>query len=526
MDSLVLTAATSKQAELTLAADRLRHLRRLEARLDLDELPAGWLERPPRPLIVSCRRTRDGGRFEGDDRTRLARLRPLLRRLPPETLIDVEWDSELTGLIREFPGRRFIVSYHDLRSTPADLPERLSEMLRFPAAYYKIVTCVRQWQDLVRSLALLGSARERGIPLAAFGTGDLGPASRLLALRRGTALLYLAAGGPLTEGMLTWEEFRDVYRAGRVRSDSRAYGILGFPVGHSLSPLLHNACFARQGRSDIYLPLPASDLADFQACLPDLGLAGISVTSPHKETARGICRQLSPDAEAIGAVNTLSATAEGWHGDNTDWIGMERSLPASVPATGGQYLVLGAGGAARAVLHALRRRGATCWIWNRGRARRAQLLADFPWVQPWPQALPASIDVIINATSAGDSGAELFSRLGKVAATARLAMDLAYFSPPRSSPEPPGEKTSLTPAERQAVAWTAAKIGEAGAGPDPTPFLRTASRRGLHILDGLPFFIHQALAQQELWLGSGAATVDFETAQDMCRGRLPACAGE
>ena len=183
-----------------------------------------------------------------------------------------------------------------------------------------------------------------------------------------------------------------MYRAGRVGPGSRVYGVVGDPVDRSLSPLLHNWFFERKGIADIYLPLPAPDPEDFWAALEAIGPAGLSVTVPHKERWQGECRELTAEARRVGAINTLTATPRGWAGDNTDWLGFGRSLEGWLPPGRNRFLVLGAGGTARAILHALERRGAQAGCWNRDPARLAGLQRDFPAVQA-VQRSPRRFDV-------------------------------------------------------------------------------------------------------------------------------------
>lgn len=416
--------------------------------------------------VVSCRRVRDGGRFDGSEEERAALLRPFLGRAGGP-FVDVEWDGPLREWTREFPEQPFILSYHNTQWTPPDLESIWTDMRRWPARRFKIVTAAGSWRDVIGMKALLADARSRRLDLTAYCLGPFGHASRLLGLVWGGGMMYVSQGAPPVPGMLSLYEFEEVYRAGRAGAGSRVYGVAGDPVERSLSPLLHNWFFARKGTTDIYLPLPAPDPEDFRAALAEIAPAGLSVTVPHKERWLAACAELTADARRIGAVNTLTATPDGWEGDNTDWLGFERSLEGWLPTGRGRFLVLGAGGTARAVLHALERRGARVACWNRNKDRLAGLLREFPAVQP--ADIPrGEVDVVVNATAASAAGELPLPETGLASLQAGYALEVAY-------------------------------------GPVLSPFLRFAAGRGWRVRDGLPMLFHQAAAQHYRWTGADPA---------------------
>ena len=175
-------------------------------------------------------------------------------------------------------------------------------------------------------------------------------------------------------------------------------GVLGFPVGHSRSPAMMNAAFAELGLDWRYLalPLPPAHFTATVRALAASGYRAANVTIPHKLAARELADELSPDAAAIGAVNTLTLDADGRiRGDNTDGAGLIDALGEPVPATA---LVLGAGGAARAAAWALREAGAEVTVWNRT-AKRATRLAGVIGVRA--SARPDDAELLVNATSVG-----------------------------------------------------------------------------------------------------------------------------
>lgn len=163
-----------------------------------------------------------------------------------------------------------------------------------------------------------------------------------------------------------------------IDAHTQVVGVLGYPVRHSLSPVMHNAAFAALGFNWVYLAFeaPPERLADAIGGMRALGMRGLNLTIPHKEAACRLVDRLTPQAEAIGAVNTLFWDGDTLVGDNTDAEGFLRSLlEAGVEPRGQRVLVVGAGGSARAVVYALRQQGASVWVANRNLAR-AELLTQ------------------------------------------------------------------------------------------------------------------------------------------------------
>src|SRR4051794_30532385 len=161
----------------------------------------------------------------------------------------------------------------------------------------------------------------------------------------------------------------------------RRLGVLGWPVAHSRSPAMQNAALEALGLRDwTYqrLPVPPELFEETVKGLPGSGFAGANVTIPHKEAALALATEATPEAQAIGAANTLTFDGDGAiRADNTDGPAI-----LDVVAAGGRALVLGAGGSARAALWALKQAGAEVTIWNRT-AERAVALAEELGAWPW-----------------------------------------------------------------------------------------------------------------------------------------------
>ncbi len=269
-----------------------------------------------------------------------------------------------------------------------------------------------------------------------------------------------------------------------VSGKARLAGVLGWPVSHSRSPRLHGFWLERHGIDGAYLPLPVrpEDFEPVLRALPRMGFVGANVTVPHKEAALRLVDRVDPLAARIGAVNTIVVAADGsLDGRNTDAYGFIENLRQGCPrwrAPAGPALVLGAGGAARAVCVALQDAGVPgVLVSNRSRHRAETLAGELGGaieVVPWEERAAGLADatLVVNTTSLGMEGQPpLELRLDKLAPEA-VVTDLVYA-------------------------------------PLETPLLAAARARGNAVVDGLGMLLHQARPGFEAWFGVAPA-VDAE----------------
>ena len=249
--------------------------------------------------------------------------------------------------------------------------------------------------------------------------------------------------------------------------------VAGWPIGHSRSPVLHGHWLARYGLAGSYLPLPIApeDFAEASKILPKIGFVGGNVTLPHKVTAFERADDRTPRAMRIGAANTLIFDPD--RGINTDGYGFIENLRAARPdwrGEAGPAVVLGAGGAARAVVAALQDAGVTdLRLTNRTRAKAEALAEDLGGVITvidWSEA-EAALDgaaTIVNTTSMGMAGGPPLSLTLDDMPEGALATDIVYA-------------------------------------PLDTPFLQAARARGAQTVDGLGMLLHQARPGFAAWFG-------------------------
>ena len=260
---------------------------------------------------------------------------------------------------------------------------------------------------------------------------------------------------------------------------ARLAGVLGWPVSHSLSPRLHGYWLQHYGIDGAYLPLgaPGAALERVVRALADLGFRGFNVTLPHKEPMLALCDEVTPEARRIGAVNTVVIDGGRLQGGNSDAFGFAENLRAAAPdwqSAAGPAVVLGAGGAARAVIAALQDLGVPeIRLVNRTEARAEALAAALTApalpplrVLPWAErgAGLEAAGLLVNTTTLGMAGQPPLDLALDALPAAALVTDIVYA-------------------------------------PLETPLLGAARARGNPVVDGLGMLLHQARPGFEAWFG-------------------------
>jgi 3-dehydroquinate dehydratase/shikimate dehydrogenase len=292
-------------------------------------------------------------------------------------LLESPYASSFGGLFRSF---NVICSHHDFQQTPSDLPQIFDRMARTPARLLKMAVRANSITDCVEVLRLVGRGGREGREVIAVSMGEAGLLTRVLAPAFGAFLTYgsLDAAQATAPGQLSARDLRELYRVHTLNPRTLVNGLVGSPVGHSLSPHMHNAAFKAFGLDAVYLPLEVADVSEFVRRMADprtrelqWNLRGLSVTAPHKQAIIPLLDKLAPNAARIGAVNTVVITPDGLEGFNTDADASIVPLRGLVELRGARVAVLGAGGAARAMLWSLSEHGvrATVFARNLKRAR-------------------------------------------------------------------------------------------------------------------------------------------------------------
>jgi 3-dehydroquinate dehydratase/shikimate dehydrogenase len=444
----------------------------VELRIDLlreePGVPKLLAERPTR-AIVTCRRPEDGGQYHGSEEARRALLQQAIDA--GAEYVDLELDTA-RAMPRAGMTRR-IVSYHNFDETPSDLETIHADLAAADADVVKLATIARSPSDNVRMLELVA---ESEIPTAGFCMGETGLPTRVLARKYGAPFTYAAPdeASAVAPGQLSFAAMRDLYRYDGINRDTQLYGVIADPVGHSLSPLIHNTAFRELGLNSVYLPfrVSAEQLEAFLEGAGWLQVRGLSVTIPHKEAITRFLADADKTVHATGAANTVLFDGAKLHGYNTDGPAAMESLLAALPAAadrplaGKHALLLGAGGAARAVAHGLKRSGADVTVTGRT-AARAELLARRLGCQtvPWERRSTVEADILGNCTPLGMAPDTEASPLAAEALKhGMIVFDTVY-------------------------------------NPEQTRLLREAAARGCIVVSGREMFVRQAAAQFRLFTG-------------------------
>lgn len=427
------------------------------------------------PWVATLRRPADGGRFPGSEPERQILIRQAIVSGAFEW---VDLETDVANSIPRFGPVKRIISYHNLTETPQDLDEIYARMLKQDADVLKLAVLAQSPLDVARVLRLQKSAPK---PTVAFCMGDIGQASRFLSLKYGAPFIYAAFNKErgIAPGLPSLEEFKTTYPIRSLNRQTRVFGVVGDPVGHSLGPLLHNHMYQRMKVNAIYLPfrVPRGQFPQAVDEYQEIPVEGYSVTIPHKEAAAQLAREKESNVETTGAANTLVRRDDGkFSAANTDYAAAVDSLKAHyaqkaqdgpvIQLSQVSVLLLGAGGVARAIAFALHREGAQITITSRSEDRTQKLAEDVKCkAVDWHARHNVGFDVLINCTPVGmhpnvDEAPVHFSVL-KPGVT---VFDTIY-------------------------------------NPETTLLIREARSRGCETITGVDMFVRQAAKQFELFVG-------------------------
>jgi 3-dehydroquinate dehydratase/shikimate dehydrogenase len=441
-----------------------------------------WLGRqkfPGAAFIATCRRVAGGGRFAGNVQDELHWLARASEAGCVWCDLELESVRELTGRSlaaarKAGVPRRVLLSVHDFARTPV-LPRSLDAAPYGDADGVKIAAHAKRLGDGLRLLRYLRSAG-RSRKVVAVPMGEVGLPLRLLALREGSALAYAPVDEATAPGQVALSAMKGLYRVHQLNRATKVFGVIGSPIGHSLSPLMHNTGFAVRGLNAVYLPFLVDKLSEFLAAVPEIGIRGFSVTLPHKQAIMQHLKTCDALAAAIGAVNTVTVGRNGLHGFNTDYLGVLRALETRMKLAKSRVLIFGAGGSARAAAFALVRAGAAVVICARREAPARELArACGGEALPRRALLSEEFDALLNATPIGMHPHAGVSPLVPRELHCRVVMDLIYR-------------------------------------PQRTELLKLAARKGILGISGVEMFVAQGVAQWEMWTGQTAPATQMRAA--------------
>ena len=391
---------------------------------------------------------------------------------------DVELELlERDDIRQQLSSERLICSHHDFAGVPGDLENIYIRMVATNASIFKIVVQAHDAADCISVFNLMELAQREGRELIAIAMGQAGVMTRVLGPSRGSFLGYgsLDEDSATAPGQLTARELREVYRIGSIDQETEIMGVIGRPVAHSLSPRIHNAAFAQSNINAVFIPFEVHDLDAFMRRMVrkssreiEWKLRGLAVTAPHKTAVMKHLHWIEPAAKEIGAVNTIVLQDGELHGYNTDAAGFIGPLKSRIASLKGiRCAVIGAGGAARAVVWALRQERAIVTLFCRD-PEKAKPIGDQFEVSctSLRDAAFFEFDMVVNATPLGTLGESETETpvTAEQLRGMRLAYDLVY-------------------------------------NPLETQFLREARQAGCETVGGLEMLIGQAVEQFRLCTG-------------------------
>jgi 3-dehydroquinate dehydratase / shikimate dehydrogenase len=427
------------------------------------------------PWVATLRRPSDGGRYNGNEQERMMILRQAITSGAFEW---VDLETDVADGVKRFGPVKRIISYHNTAETPANLDDIYAKMLQQDGDVYKIAVAAQSSDDVARVLQIQRGAPK---PTLAFCMGDIGQPTRFLALKFGAPWIYAAFNKErgIAPGLPSFDEFRTTYPVKAITADTKIFGVVGDPVGHSLSPLVHNHIYQKLGVNALYLPfrVPRGQLSAALAAYEGIPVHGYSVTIPHKEAAANLARETEPNVQVTGSANTLVRRDDGkFSAANTDYAAAVDSLKAhlaerakdgpAVQISQLAVLILGAGGVARSIAYALHREGAQITITSRTYERAQRLAEDVKCkAVDWHARHSISFDVLVNCTPVG-----MHPNVDE--------------SPCHFSILKPGTTVFDT-------IYT----------PETTLLIREARSRGCDTITGVDMFVRQAARQIELFTG-------------------------
>ena len=439
------------------------------------------------PVILTIRRDVDGGQFVGGEGVRINLMARGLAFAETDrrrnfAFLDIEEDLDVPSLeeaARTF-GTRIIRSYHNSQGTDPNLLTKIRSMRHSENEIVKISVRANSTKDVLHLLKAGKECADQEKILISMG--HYGTYSRILAEQFGSTISYTSAfdeedAPPAAPGQVDIQELTNLYHFRSITKNTKLYGITGNPLKASSSPQFFNTIFELEGTNAVYVPFPADSIVDFMEIANHLSLEGVSVTIPYKESVIPFLNSMTDEVRKIGACNTLILTPQGWKGANTDARGFSGSLLAFLSRENfkrQRVTVIGAGGAARAVIYELHRLGAKVLILNRTAGKAASLAAPYKFA--WGGLDERGIariekyrDIIIQTTPVG---------MGSSGNPSDFADPLAFYN--FSGRE---------------------EVMDLVYNPKMTPLLKRASGAGCNVLNGYDMLIRQAQHQYVYFTG-------------------------
>jgi 3-dehydroquinate dehydratase/shikimate dehydrogenase len=426
-----------------------------------------------KPLLATYRSKDQGGKNQVTLKQREAFWRDL-----PNLFWSADLEEDVSDIKTTAENR--IVSFHDFNGVPEILTETYKRLAASDPDIVKIAVQTNDITDAIPLWKLLARARSEDRHLIPIAMGEAGKWTRILGLAHGSPLTYasLESGNETAPGQISAKDLIEIYRAKELNENTDVYGIIGGNTSYSMSPYIHNAAFMAKNLNAVFVPLQTANLDEFVRRMVkpetreiELKFAGFSVTAPHKQAIMQHLDEIDETAKAIAAVNTVKVVDGKLHGFNTDAEGFIRPLKNLYgDLSSAKIAVVGAGGAARAVVYSLSQEKANVTIFARNSEKAKDLAKEFgAESNEISKRSFSAYDILVNTTPLGTKGVSetesiaTADQLNQV----RLVYDIVY-------------------------------------NPTETKLLREARKAGSQTINGVEMLVGQAVRQFEIWTGEEA----------------------
>jgi 3-dehydroquinate dehydratase/shikimate dehydrogenase len=423
----------------------------------------------PVKMIATCRRKQEGGIFLGNETERILILEKSIESGHFE-MVDVEMRTGAIDLMERHKSQKFIVSYHNHEQTPDSIHDVYKELSAIPGGcFYKLVPYAQNVTDNLKIKAILEEAHSNDIPLISFCMGAKGILSRILSLSWGSRAVYSAFSRKkaTAPGQMDYREMESTYRSEKIDASARIFAVIGNPLGHTLSPAVHNAAYRSLNLNYVCVPFEIDSPEEVLAHHKDINLAGMAVTSPFKEKVIPYLDGLDEEASTTGAVNTVILRDKKLFGYNTDHRAFLDECKEAASLSG-KIVILGDGGAAAAACFAFQREEVDFEIFSRNENKGRILAERFQthW-RPLREINNMDYDLLVNCTTVGMAPLIQDSPIKEEWLKGRVVFDLIYH-------------------------------------PPETKLMKMAKERGMDVIGGAGMLLRQAAEQFRLLTGQDA----------------------
>lgn len=428
-----------------------------------------------KPLLLTYRPASQGGKREISHQERLAFRDEIAKNnFPAHSYLDTEHDLPEAAKPEHLIDIR---SFHDFETPGRDLRSVYDAMVTSTETIGKIAVTVDDAVDAADLWKLMNEVTAQGRKIIAIAMGEAGKWTRILGPAYGSILSYasLDATSATAAGQLTADDLANVYRVNELNRSAHVYALLAGETSYSVSPYMHNAVFSAEKRNAVFLPIKTNDIARFFEVMVaneeiDINFRGFAVTNPYKQTVMKFVDNIDKAAEEIGAVNTIKIVDRKLFATNTDAKGFIDPLVERLgDLTNGRVAVVGAGGAARACVWALKQQNADVTIFARNISKARNFTDEFGVnISEFNNDKNSSnfhgFDIVVNTTPLGTRGAneKLTIASADGLRDVKLAYDLTY-------------------------------------NPAGTLFLAEAEKAGAATLGGLEMLVAQGIEQHRFW---------------------------